>query len=128
MPWKRMGERRYSSTILDFGTRWRWVVSFTPLPLYTRGKSLRYPLDGRLGGPQSQSGRCREEKNLFPLLGIEPPAVHPVSRRYTEWAIPAVSGINTEDSLTLKLLKKKILSAWDWSYIPTVNELVQVNI
>jgi hypothetical protein len=24
-----MGEWRYSSTILDLGSRWRWVVSFT---------------------------------------------------------------------------------------------------
>jgi len=32
---------------------WRWVVSFTPRPLYRRGKSPRYPLDRRLGGPQS---------------------------------------------------------------------------
>jgi hypothetical protein len=31
--------------ILDLGTRWRWVVSFTPQPLYPQGKSLRYPLD-----------------------------------------------------------------------------------
>jgi hypothetical protein len=29
------------------------VVSFTPLPLYPRGKSPRYPLDRRLGGPQN---------------------------------------------------------------------------
>jgi hypothetical protein len=29
-----MGEWRYSSTILYLGTRWRWVVYFTPLPLY----------------------------------------------------------------------------------------------
>jgi len=28
--------------ILNFGARWRRVVSFTPLPLYLRGKSLRY--------------------------------------------------------------------------------------
>jgi hypothetical protein len=26
MPWRRMGEWRYSSSFLDFGTRWRWVV------------------------------------------------------------------------------------------------------
>jgi hypothetical protein len=32
-----MGEWRYSSTVLDIGTRWRWVVSFTPRPLYPRG-------------------------------------------------------------------------------------------
>jgi hypothetical protein len=31
----------------------------------------RYPLDGRLGGPQSRSGHYGEEKNLFPLSSIE---------------------------------------------------------
>jgi hypothetical protein len=35
-------------------------------------KSPWYPLDRRLGGPQSRSGRCGEEKNLLPLPGIEP--------------------------------------------------------
>jgi hypothetical protein len=25
--------------ILDFGTRWRWVVSFTSRPLYPQGKN-----------------------------------------------------------------------------------------
>jgi hypothetical protein len=35
------------------------------------GKSPRYPLDRRLGGPQRGSGRCGEEKNLA-LPGIEP--------------------------------------------------------
>jgi hypothetical protein len=33
---RRVGEWRYSSTILDLGTRWRYVVSFTPRPLYPR--------------------------------------------------------------------------------------------
>jgi hypothetical protein len=47
---------------LDLGTSWRWVVRFTPLPLSTRGKSPRYPLDRRQGGPQSRSGRRGEEK------------------------------------------------------------------
>jgi hypothetical protein len=59
-----MGEWRYSSTFPDLGTRWRWVVSFTPMPLCRRGKSLRYPLERRLGRPQSRSGRCGGEKNL----------------------------------------------------------------
>jgi hypothetical protein len=35
-----------------------------PLPLYPRGKSLRYPLDRRLSGSQSRSRRCGEEKIL----------------------------------------------------------------
>jgi hypothetical protein len=39
--------------ILDLGTRWRWLVSFLPRPLYPRGKSPRYQLDRRLGGPKS---------------------------------------------------------------------------
>jgi hypothetical protein len=37
MPWRHIGEWRYSSTIPELGTRWRWVVSYTPPPLYTRG-------------------------------------------------------------------------------------------
>jgi hypothetical protein len=33
-----------------------------PQPLYPQGKSPWYPLDGRLGGPQSRSGHGGEEK------------------------------------------------------------------
>jgi hypothetical protein len=40
------------------------VVIFTPLPLYSRGKSPRYPLDRRLGRLQSRSGQRGEEKIL----------------------------------------------------------------
>jgi hypothetical protein len=48
--------------ILDLGTRWRWVVSFTPRSLYLQGKSPLYPLDRRLGGPQMRSGHGVKEK------------------------------------------------------------------
>jgi hypothetical protein len=51
---------------LDLGTSWVLVVSFTPWPLYPRGKDPRYPLDRKLGGPQSRSGRCGAEKVLDP--------------------------------------------------------------
>jgi hypothetical protein len=34
-----MGELRYSSTILDLGTRWKWVVSFMFLPFYPRERA-----------------------------------------------------------------------------------------
>jgi len=43
-----------------------------PWPLYPQGKSLWYPLDRRLGGPQSCSGHGGEEKNSQHLLGIKP--------------------------------------------------------
>jgi hypothetical protein len=71
MPWRHMGERRYSSSILVLGIRWRLVASFTPLPIYTRGKSPQYPFDRRLGGPQSRSGQYGENRTQ---------AVQPVAR------------------------------------------------
>jgi hypothetical protein len=40
--------------------------------LYPRGYDPRYPLDRRLGGPQSRSGRRALKKNPLPLSGIEP--------------------------------------------------------
>jgi hypothetical protein len=46
-----LGDLMCSSTHLDLGTRWRWVVSFKPRSLYPQGKNPRYPLDRRLGGP-----------------------------------------------------------------------------
>jgi hypothetical protein len=36
------------------------------------GKNPLVPLYRRLGGPQSRSGRCGEEKNSQPLPGFEP--------------------------------------------------------
>jgi hypothetical protein len=40
------------------------------------GKDPQYPLDRRLGGPQSRSGRCGVENRI--------PAVQPVACRYTD--------------------------------------------
>jgi hypothetical protein len=48
------------------------MASFTPRPLFPQWKSTWYPLDRRLGGPQSRSGRGGEEKNSQPPPGIEP--------------------------------------------------------
>jgi hypothetical protein len=60
-----------------------WVVSFTPRPLCSREKSPYYPLDRRLGGPQSRSGRGGEKKNSQPLPVLEPPIIQPGAQRYT---------------------------------------------
>jgi hypothetical protein len=73
-----MWKWRYRSTILDLGTRWRWVVRFTTRPLYSREKSLSYPLDRRLSGPQSRSAGCGEEINSS-SAGTRTPAVQPVA-------------------------------------------------
>jgi hypothetical protein len=69
--------------ILDLDNGWIWAVSFTPRPLYPQGKSPGYPLDRRLGGPHSQSGRSDEEKNSQSLPGLELPIIQHVAQRYT---------------------------------------------
>jgi hypothetical protein len=51
---------------LDLGTNWGWVVGFTALDSLPPGKSSRYPLDRRLGVPQSRSGRYEKVKILYP--------------------------------------------------------------
>jgi hypothetical protein len=48
-----------------------------------RGNCPRYPLDRRLGGPQSRSGHYGEEKNLTPA-GNRTPVVQPIACRYTD--------------------------------------------
>jgi hypothetical protein len=69
-----LGSGGIAPRILDLGTRWRWVVNFTPSRFTPQGKNPpQYPSDRRLGGPQSWSGRGGEEKNSQPPPGIELP-------------------------------------------------------
>jgi hypothetical protein len=70
--------------ILNLGTGWMWVVSFTPLTLYSRRKIFRYTLGRRLGGPQSQSGHHGEKSKPSSS------AVQSVGSCCTDWAIPAL--------------------------------------
>jgi hypothetical protein len=58
---------------LDLVTSWRWVVSFTPWPVYPRVKSPWNPLDRGLGGPQSRFGQIGEQKIRYPA-GARTPA------------------------------------------------------
>jgi hypothetical protein len=44
-----VGEWRYSSTVLNLSTIWRWVLSFKFRPLYPQGKRSQYPLHKRPG-------------------------------------------------------------------------------
>jgi hypothetical protein len=84
---------------VDLGTRWKWVVNFTPRPFYPPppppppprgggGDRHRYPLDWRLGGPGAGLDAVQKRKKILPLLGLWSPAVQPIARRYTDWAIP----------------------------------------
>jgi hypothetical protein len=86
-------------SFFDLCTWWRWVVSFTPRPIYSQGKSPCNPLNRRLGGPQSRSGRGDEEKNSQPLRESNPrtPIIQPVAQRYADWAITALTLNVTEN-------------------------------
>lgn len=65
MLWKRMGVRRYRST-LNISTVWRWVLNFTALPLYQLF-SL-YAFNRKLVGTRSQFRCVREEKKSCPSV------------------------------------------------------------
>jgi hypothetical protein len=81
------------SRILDLGTRQMWMVSFTPRPLYPQGESPWYPLNRRLGGPQSRSGRGGENKNSQSLPRLEPLIIQSVAQCYTaelSWLLDGV--------------------------------------
>jgi hypothetical protein len=80
------GQWRYSTAILNLGTRWRWMVSFTPWLLNPWRNCHWYPLDRRLGGPQNWSGCCREKKNLFTARNWTL-AIQPIAHCYADWAI-----------------------------------------
>jgi hypothetical protein len=72
------GERRYNSysyltSALDRG---EWSAS-RPGSALPPGKDPQYPLDRRLGGLQSRSGRRGQKKNPLPLPGIEPRSSSP---------------------------------------------------
>jgi hypothetical protein len=106
-----------SSTIPDLGISSRRVVSFTPMSVWPWGNIPRYPLNRRLSGTQSRSGRCALEKNIFTLREIEcgPSNQQPVA---TDRAIisPSTDVLNIS---VLEWLPRNIMpSATVWEPLP----------
>jgi hypothetical protein len=66
-----MGEWRYSSTILDLGTAWRCVVSFTPRSLYSRGKIRRTYWIRDWVGHRADVEAVRKGKIIFPCRELD---------------------------------------------------------
>jgi len=78
IPTSGKNESGFSSLALHGGER-----SVSCPGRFTAGeKRSWYPLDRKLGGPLSQSGRGGEEKISQPLPGLESP-MQPVAQRYT---------------------------------------------
>jgi hypothetical protein len=82
---------------LYLGTSWRWVVTFTPLSLYSRERATGTHFIG--GWVDPRAGLDDMEKwKFFTLPGFELPTplvVQPVASRYTVWAIQFGSFSNT---------------------------------
>jgi hypothetical protein len=70
--WRGMGSVGIASCILNLGSRWKWVVSSAPRPLYHRSKSPRIHWVGGCGWtPVAVWTWRRWEKSLLPVQGIE---------------------------------------------------------
>jgi hypothetical protein len=67
-------------SFFDLGTRWMWVVSFTP-----EERTPWYRLDKSVSGPQSRSGRGGEEKNSETRResNTRTPNIQPIAQRST---------------------------------------------
>jgi hypothetical protein len=78
------------------------MFSCTPRPLYLRGNRPRYPLNRRLGGPQSRHELCEIERKRTP-------AVQPVARRYTDSAVLAHLHLPSIYQIMKEELQGKIL-------------------
>ena len=65
------GSRDIIPLILDLGTRWRWVVKFTPRPLCPPKQTPVSHWTGGWIGPRAGLGDFGEEKNLLPLPDFE---------------------------------------------------------
>ena len=94
--WRLIGrvEIRFHSFLTSALVGGEWL----PVRL-TAGKVSRYPLNRRLGGPQSQSVHF-EGKNYLPLPWFEPRTLKPIASRSTDYATPA-----TQCSRTIRVCK-----------------------
>jgi hypothetical protein len=88
MPWRRMGQWRYSPIFLNLGSICKWLVTFTPLLRYSRGDNLRC-IKGWVGPRDSMD--VMEKRKMSAHTGNWTPNPRSSSRwlsHYSEWAIP----------------------------------------
>jgi hypothetical protein len=81
----------YLHSFFELGTRWRWVVNFTPRLLYPRGRGPGTHWIGGWVGPRAVLDAVVKRKIPSPRRESNPrtPIVQPVAQRYTDWALTA---------------------------------------
>jgi hypothetical protein len=76
----------------ELGTRWRWVVSFTPRPLYPQEKSLWYHWIGGWVGLRAVLDEVVKRKIHSPRRESNPRTqiIQAVAQHYTDWAVTSI--------------------------------------
>jgi hypothetical protein len=72
---------------LDLSTSWRWLVSFTPRPVYPRERAYSTHWIGGWVGPRD--GLEKIKFLTLPDTNSDPSFVQLIASRNTDWAIPA---------------------------------------
>jgi hypothetical protein len=84
-----LGVKVQIHAFFDFGTRWRWVISFTSRSLYPREGAPGTHWIGGWVGPRAVLDAVVKRKIPRPRRESNPrtPIVQPVAWRYTDWAM-----------------------------------------
>jgi hypothetical protein len=87
-----LGNRGITPRILDLGTRWRWVVSFTAGRFIPREKAPGTHWIGGWVGLRAVLDVVVNRKIPSPRreLNSRTPIIQPIAQRYTDWAIVAL--------------------------------------
>jgi hypothetical protein len=121
-----MGEWMHRSHFLDLGTSWRWVVSFTTRPLYSRGKA---PTQWIGGWVDPRAGLDDIEKRKFlTLMGLELLTLSRLARSQSLYRL------HYPGSLELVILQINIITVicvitefpkvvWLWEFLATDPEV-----
>jgi hypothetical protein len=91
--------------ILGLGIRRRWVVSFTPRPLYPQERATGTYCTGVWVGPTADLDTVVKRKIPSPCQESNPriPIVQPVASRYTDWVITALISSTPELNMNFDL-------------------------
>jgi hypothetical protein len=97
--------------ILDLGTRWRWVFSFTPRPLNPRGRAPSIHCIGGWVGLTTSLDAVVRRKIPSPRRESKPrtPILQSVAQRYTDWAITALCSYTKLPSRPVRFKKSQII-------------------
>jgi hypothetical protein len=106
-PLRDMGKGDIASLILSIGTRWRWVVNFTPRPLFSPGKNYDTDWVGGCVGPTAGLDGYWGEKISLPP-GFESRTVQPLACSLYWLSYPVYSSQRTQACIQLCCVERYV--------------------